>query len=298
MQSKLSAVSEAIATIDPGVELTIAGFAHTLVPLALVRALINTRIAPIHLSALGEAWAADLLAAAQVLGKVRFSNFMFEGWGRCRNFSRGVEQGRITVKDFSHFAMAMGFIAGGWGLGPVNIRSLAGSDMAPDVDPHQRYPVEPLKPDVALIHVHQADERGNGQLRGPVAAIRDQALAAKRVILSTERIVSARDISRRPGETVVPGFLVSHVVEAPYGAHPTGMFGVYDADFGHIHAYLNASRSPETIDAYLHQFVYGLTHSDYLGRIGMRRLMTLRADPGLGYAAAMRTRFAEGGDGR
>ena len=293
-RSKVSSAEEAVLSIEPESELTVGGFAHTLVPLALIRALINSGRGPFDLAALGEAWAAELLAAAGLLRRVRLSNFMFEGWGRCRSFSRAVEQGTVAVKDFSHLAMAIGYLAGGWNLDSISIRSLSGSDMAPEVPRNRRYTVRPIRPDVALIHVHQADERGNAQIYGPLGAAPQQAIAAKRVIVSAERIVSEREIAKRPQSTVIPGFLVSHVVEAPFGAHPTGMYGVYDTDFEHVDSYIRSSRDERSVRLYIERYVVGKVHRDYLTQVGIRRLLTLRAEPGFGYSPALRRRFFRG----
>ena len=56
----------------------------------------------------------------------------------------------------------------------------------------------------------------------------DLAMAANRVILTTERIVSNDQIRRAPDQTKIPFFCVDAVVEVPYGAAPHECYGVYE----------------------------------------------------------------------
>ena len=58
-----------------------------------------------------------------------------------------------------------------------------------------------LNPDVALIHVQRCDAYGNAQLDGLQFMDIDMAMAANRVILTTERIVSNDQIRRSPDRT-------------------------------------------------------------------------------------------------
>jgi acyl CoA:acetate/3-ketoacid CoA transferase alpha subunit len=65
-----------------------------------------------------------------------------------------------------------------------------------------------LNPDVVLIHVQRCDAYGNAQLDGLQFMDIDMAMAANRVILTTERIVSNDQIRRTPDQTRIPFFTV------------------------------------------------------------------------------------------
>ena len=80
-----------------------------------------------------------------------------------------------------------------------------------------------LNPDVALIHVQRCDAYGNAQIDGLQFMDIDIAMAANRVILTTERIVSNDQIRRTPDQTRIPFFTVDAVVEAPYGLRAARM---------------------------------------------------------------------------
>ncbi len=110
------------------------GFAHSLTPMAFVRELIRCGTDQLELIGIAEAWAADMLAGAGALRRLVFSNFMFEGFGLCRNFSRAIETGAVEFEDYSHFALASRFAAAGQGLPFATVRSLLGSDLLDEPD--------------------------------------------------------------------------------------------------------------------------------------------------------------------
>jgi glutaconate CoA-transferase subunit A len=87
------------------------------------------------------------------------------------------------------------------------------------------------------------------------------ARAAKRVVVQAERIVSNAEVRRDPGRTSIPGMHVDHVVEAPFGAHPTACAD-YQTDDDHLRAYVRAAEARRRGDAaayeeYLQTFVFG-----------------------------------------
>ena len=97
-----------------------------------------------------------------------------------------------------------------------------------------------LNPDVALIHVQRCDAYGNAQIDGLQFMDIDLAMAANRVILTTERIVSNDQIRRAPDQTKIPFFCVDAVVEVPFGSAPHECYGVYEPMMRHMEAYVDA----------------------------------------------------------
>lgn len=299
MASKLTTMQQAVSTMQEGQNLTFGGFAHSLAPLAFVREMIRQGKKGFDLTSMGECWAVDLLSGVGAIRRARLSNYMFEGYGRCMNFSRAVESGEMQVEDYSHFGITSRFLAGALGVPFLPLRSMAGTDierirsfdsnkMARVNSPfngEEVVAVEAVQPDVAIVHVSRCDQQGNCQIFGMTSTIDEQVRSAKRVIVTAEEIVDSEVIRKQPELTIIPGFLVDAVVEAPYGAHPAGMYRYYDYDPEHIRCYWELSRTAEGFGRYLDEFVYGTrNHWDYLERIGLRRLFELRADPYLGYA--------------
>ena len=297
-EQKVTSIENAVALIKDGDNLSISGFAHSLAPLAIVREMIRQAKKNLELTSMGECWAADLLSAAGSLRRVRLSNYMFEGFGRCMNFSRAVQEGRIQVEDYSHFGITSRLFASALGVSFLPVKVMAGTDILNvvsfDKDKYKMgdcpFTGEPyvllkaISPDVAIINASRADESGNVQIFGSTSIIDEQARASKKAIVSVEEIVSREEIAKRPESTLLPGFMVDAVVKIPYGAHPAGMYRYYDYDREHIQYYWDCSRDAERSQSYLDEYVYGVdNHIAYLNKIGIEKLMTLRADPYLGY---------------
>jgi glutaconate CoA-transferase subunit A len=299
-RSKLVPLDEAVACITNGMSITAGGFAHSHQPMGFFRALMRTGVKDLTIMGVAECWVAEWLAAAGMLRRAYFSNFMFEGFGRCRRFSEGIEAGVIETEDHSHFGMVMRFAAAGLGLPFMPMRSQAGTDIinVPGFeDPSSKARmyqspfdgeivslVSPLKPDIAVIHAARADELGNTELYGTTSVIEEQVRASSTVIVTAEEIVTTDEIRRNPQATLIPGMMVDKLVHLPYGAFPLGTYGYYEYDREALAEYYEASRSPETTEAWLDTWVHGIeSHWDYLDGHGAARLLALRTDPHLGY---------------
>jgi glutaconate CoA-transferase subunit A len=129
-----------------------------------------------------------------------------------------------------------------------------------------------MNPDVALIHVQRCDAYGNAQIDGLQFMDVDIAMAANRVILTTERIISNDQIRRAPDQTKIPFFTVDAVVEAPYGSAPHECYGAYEPFFPHMDYYAGLTKEDPEAGAkeYLERFYYAPKEwSEYLGLLGM-----------------------------
>lgn len=80
--------------------------------------------------------------------------------------------------------------------------------------------VKALRPDWAIIHVQEADQYGNARILG--SEFQDVLLsrAAKKTIITTEKLVDTLTFQQKPKQTSVPYFLVEAVVVVPEGAKP------------------------------------------------------------------------------
>lgn len=301
MTDKVICLDQALDMVPDGCTLTAGGFAHSHQPMGFIRALIAQGRSDIALVGVAECWVAEWLAAANILKRTWFSNFMLEGFGRCRRFSEAVESGALAVEDHSHFGILMRLAAAGQRLPFMPLLSQAGTDIvrwgglapadqktamvtSPFADKRVVSVTSPLSPDVAVIHAARADHNGNIQLFGAASAIDEQAAASRVVIVTVEEIVSGETFARNPGATLLPGLAVDAVVHLPYGAWPTGVYGYYDPDLDFLQDYYQASREASTCDAWVESNLKGPTdHWDWLDRAGVARLLALRCDPVLGY---------------
>jgi glutaconate CoA-transferase subunit A len=144
--------------------------------------------------------------------------------------------------------------------------------------------VKGYNPDVALMHVQRADRAGNGQLWGAMINSKWAALAAKRVILTAEKIVTSDVVKSSPHLTIVPAHKVAAVVECPFGAHPSELAGYYDYDMPFRALFVASSQSPEGYKAWFDEWVYGVSDrkeyiEHYIEKFGEDTLNGLKAKP-------------------
>ena len=182
--------------------------------------------------------------------------------------------------------MGLRFRAGAMGVPFLPMRSMMGSDVIarlPDVHEidcpftgEKLVLVPALNPDVALIHVQRADPFGNAQMDGLQFMDMDLAMAANRVILTTERIVSNDQIRRAPDQTKIPFLAVDAVVEVPFGCAPHECYGVYEPFFRHHDMYAGLLRKDPVkgIADYLDRYFYApKSWIEYLSLIGLEEVL-------------------------
>ena len=297
---KTTTLSEAVASIPSGSHVALSGFAITRCTMAFAAEVIRQRIRDLTISQCVGAMDADLLVGGGAVARLIYGGGSLDRFGRLACVNRGIEDGSLVAEEYSSLSVAFRYLAGSLGLPFMPIRSLRGSDLLRQIEERSGSDVamiedpftgdnwlalKPLLPDVAVVQVQFADKEGNAWIIGPKWDNTEQAKASKRTIVIAERVVSTEEIRANPGQTVIPGLLVSHVVELPFAAHPTSVYAEYDYDAEHIEHYVAATRTPDSFKAYLDEYVYGVKdHGEYLEKIGGEsRLNDLRADPMLGY---------------
>ena len=178
-------------------------------------------------------------------------------------------------------------MAGAMGLPFIAVRSFGGTDgfkysgAKLIEDPYTGQPtviVPALNPDVALIHVHQADIYGNARVFGTGIAHSEAALASKKVIISAEEIVDTEEIRRDPGRTSIPYYVVDAVVHAPFGALPgRPSRATTPRTRRHVIEVVGAVMRG-LVDAYLERWVYSVESQQELleKRMGVAKLLELQ----------------------
>src|SRR5262249_28731046 len=138
--------------------------------------------------------------------------------------------------------------------------------------------VPALYPDVAAIHVHEADRYGNCRLLGTSVADTDLARAAKRLIVTCERLVPEEGMRRDPARTAIPFFGADAVCEVPFCSYPGNMPYEYFSDEAHLRAWMEAEADPEGHKAWLEKYVYGVgDFGEYVLKCGgLPRMQELR----------------------
>ncbi len=208
-------------------------------------------------------------------------------------FRQAYESGEVEVEHWSILTLSQRLEAAARGLPAAVTGSLIGSSMAANgafaVVDSPFGPLgllEPLAPDVALVHAAAADPAGNLALSEPLLDGVWGAWAARRGVVATvERVVD--DLEGLGHRVRIPAHRVLAVVEAPYGAHPGGCYAPglpvrsYGEDVAHWSIAAEAAANNE-FDGYIDEWVLGpATHEDYLARVGPEQLKWLegRSDP-------------------
>lgn len=225
----------------------------------------------------------NLMVAAGCIDRIDVG-FIGVGKALTRAFDEGVK-----ATEWSNSAMTMRLMAGALGIPFIPVRFLGGTDafhfsaakMVKDPFTDKEIVLVPaLNPDIGLIHVHQCDVYGNARIYGPSVSPEEIAAASKKVIISTEEIIDTEYIRRDPGKTSIPYYMVDAVVEAPFGAHPGEVAGVYTSDVEAIMELFRAGREDtgQEMNEYLEKFIYSVaTHQEYLEqRVGLERLLALK----------------------
>ena len=289
--SSVTSMQDAIsAAIDDGDSIYLGGFTH-LIPFAAGHEIIRQEYRDLEVARATPDLVYDQLVAAGCVDRVVFSWAGNPGVGSLHAFRRAVESGvpdLVELEEYTHFGMTARLYAGAVGLPFVPLRTFAGSDL-PDHNQNIRrvespfgdeevYAVPPLTPDVAVVRAQRADEEGNCHLWGITGEQKEAALAADTVVLSVEELVETSVIRSDPNRTLVTADAVDHVVEEPYGSHPSYAQGYYDRDNEAYLEWDEVARTHEATEEWLEEYVYGVAdRREYVRKLSTDRLLSLEA---------------------
>jgi glutaconate CoA-transferase, subunit A len=202
------------------------------------------------------------------------------------NFRRAVENGQLETEDHTNLTISLALRAAAMGVPFLPTRTALGSDLF-KTNPGLKTTTCPftgdrltaaaaIRPDVAVIHVQRSDVYGHAHAWGNLGISREACLAARRIILTAEEIVAPEVITSDPNRVIVPGFRVSAVVHAPWGAHPSPVPGHYNRDHQAFLDYREASKSPEGFAEWKAKWVDGIgSPADYAALLGRERMAQL-----------------------
>ena len=287
LRDKVMSLQEAIGMINDGDHVAAGGCHYSKTPMAAIWEIIRQKKKDLVYSRSITSTEGDLLLVAGVTRHVVTSWFSpGVTWGVSKVMRHYMQQGLATFEEWSHMSLGLRYRAGAMGIPFMPTRDMMGSDLFPRV-PDIKEMVCPytgeklalvpaLNPDVAILHTQRCDPYGNVQNEGLPFMDEDIALAADKVIMTTERIVSNEQIRRAPDRTTIPFFCVDAVVEVPYGCLPHECYGQYEPDFNHMDDYVKImmGKGPEGVKEYLDQYVYGPeTWNDYLEKLGFKHIL-------------------------
>lgn len=257
MIDKTTTLSAAIGEIQDGSRLALGGNTLHRGPCAAVHELVRQDRRDLEIIKTAGAYDVDLLTG---LGCATSASVGFVGFetvfGMAPGYRRAVESGAVEVKEHACYSVIAGLRAAIQGVPFMPLAGMSGSDV-PSArgfkfidDPYtgERVVAIPaLIPDVAIIHVQEADRQGNARIIGTRFEDVLMAQAARRVIVTAERFVDGADFEATPEVVAIPGFLVQAVVQVPNGAWPCSCAGYYDYDEQYLAEYVVVSKDPAAV---------------------------------------------------
>lgn len=270
-------LADAAALVKDGDVVALGGGLSARLPMALVREMIRQGRRDLHVVGSAHSIDVDMLIGAGAISVCEESYVGFEqDLGLAPAYRRAAEAGTIQVKESCCVTILTQLRAAEMGVPFLPVRGVKGTDI-PRLHPEYAemicpftgevlVVVPPLRPDVALLHAPLGDARGNLFMEQPYVLDEHFASASRSVVATVDRIVTTEELLEH-GVTI-PGHLVEAIVEVPFGAHPASSYPSYAYDRGHMEAYVVAARSPESLEAYLDEWVRSGDEDAYRARIG------------------------------
>jgi len=315
--NKVISLTEAVTLVPDEAHMALGGFTVARAPMAFIYEMIRQKKRNLHLYGHSHGGGWDLLIGA---GCVKRIEVAYEADGVFGNigprFRKAIERNEIEWEDYSNFGMVCRFMAGAMGIPFFPLKSQLGTDIivqegfdrslrqsdskiankklsvmtCPFTD-DKVVLVPAINVDICIIHAQQVTSKGTVRIYGQSFADVQQALCAKKLIVTCEEVVEPEELRAAPEQNQIPFYRVDHIVHVPYGAHPYACYRYYDYDPDQINLYHQKAASDEGFNEYLSEFVYGVSgHQEYLARIGEARLGEIKADPILGYSPRGRRR--------
>lgn len=203
------------------------------------------------------------------------------------NFRRAAETGGLLVEDHSNLTISMALRAGAMGVPYMPSLTALGSDLyrtnrglmeiTCPFTGRLLTAVRAINPDVTILHVQRSDRYGNAHAWGNHGIGREACLASKDIIITAEEITDNEVISRDPNRVVTPGFRVSAVVHAPWGAHPSPAPGFYNRDHQAFLDYREESTTQALFRKWMERWVMPVkAPGDYMKLLGKERMEGLK----------------------
>jgi glutaconate CoA-transferase subunit A len=256
-----------LGRLSDGMTLGIGGWATRRKPMALVRAIARSDLKDLTVVALYGGPDVGLLAASGKIRKLVFAFVSLDHFPLDPHFRAGRQAGAFEVRELDEGLAQWSLRAGAMRLPFLPTRVGLGTDVpleagmktirSPYDDGEELLAAPAIRVDAALIHVHRADQLGNTLILSPDPFFDDLlARAADEVFVSTEQLVSTAELGLPANARFNPfeRSVVTGVIAAPFGAHPTGASPDYGIDLEHLKTYA-ASAEPQAWADYRARYV-------------------------------------------
>ncbi|OPZ74220.1 MAG: 3-oxoadipate CoA-transferase subunit A [Firmicutes bacterium ADurb.Bin456] len=290
--------------VKDGDNIGIAGFVNGRQPIAIVHEIVRQGRRDLTLSYQSAGLAVEYLAGAMVLDesknsirRMELAYWAHEAFGISPLLRYLTETGKLELEDWSNYNMSARFKAGSMGLPFIPCRSPMGSDMlqrnrAVVQDcPFTGRPIMLLPashPNVAIVHVQEADIYGNCRIQGPLYTCPEIAMASAHTIVTCERLIEHTEMTRYPNRVSIPFFAVDAVIEVPLGSYPGNCHGIHYFDEKHIGDFRAACEKfrkgdPAPLQKYYNHLIFGVENfAEFINKLPFEQLLfAQKMEPGI-----------------
>ncbi|WP_267128882.1 CoA transferase subunit A [Cytobacillus dafuensis] len=264
-------MKEAIQIIKDGDTISFGGNVLHRAPMAAVREIARQNKKSLKVVKTAGAQDIDLLCSMDCIESVDAGFVSYETkYGLANHYRKGVQTGKIKGNEHACYTVICALRGAAMNVPFMPVKGLNAGDLLVKndyfvvvEDPFSGEPitlVKSLVPDVAIIHVHECDEKGNAIIYGPKFEDVLISRAANKVIITTEQIVPESKTKLNADRIDIPGFLVHSVVHVPKGAAPASCYKKYEIDDKSITSFIKME-SKDEIKMYLKDY----ESRDYIG---------------------------------
>ncbi|MDR0279495.1 MAG: acyl CoA--acetate/3-ketoacid CoA transferase subunit alpha [Paucimonas sp.] len=268
MNKQLTA-TEAVARLRDGMTIGFGGWGPRRKPMAIVREILRSEVKDLTVVAYGGPEVGMLCAAGKVR-KLVFGFATLDAIPLEPYYRKAREAGELELMELDEGMFQWGLRAAGMRLPFLPTRCGLATDVArlnpqvkeirsPYDDGEVLLAMPALNLDVAFLHVNVADRLGNCLVTGPDPYFDHLfARAAKECFVSCEeiedRLALTADLARF---NTFERYLVTGVVHAPLGAHPTSCPSDYGWDLEHLKRYVASAGEEGGWQQYVETYVAG-----------------------------------------
>ncbi len=293
MLDKRMTVDDIVDQLSDGMTLGVGGWATRRKPMALIRAIARSSLKDLTLVAGYGGPDIGMLAATGKIRKLVFAFASLDHYPLEPHFRAARQAGAFEVLELDEGMFHWGLRAGAMKLPFLPTRVGIGTDIinqsgfdfkmvkSPYGDGEELVAMPAITPDVALIHAHRSDERGD-LLTLSLDPLFDELLvrASGKTFATVEKIVPTAELDMRNNTrfNLVERAMITGVAEVPFGAHPTSAAPDYQLDLKHLKAYVDSAASPEAWAEYKAKYV-DLNQDDYVAAVGGADTINASAAP-------------------
>jgi glutaconate CoA-transferase subunit A len=282
MPDKRITEEDVVGELRDGMTIGIGGWGSRRKPMSLVRAIARSDLRDLTLVSYGGP-DVGLLCATGKVKKVVYSFCSLDTIPLEPHFRKAREAGTVSTLELDEGMFLLGLQAAAWRVPFLPTRVGLGSDVverqdeirtvvSPYDDGEELVAAPALNLDVALVHMHRGDARGNGQYLNVDPYFDDLfCLAAPRAFMSVERVVPTEELaSSGPVQSLKISRLMTHgIVEAPHGAHFTECVPDYPRDEAFQREYALTARDADAWSAWSTKYLDCGDHAEYRKVVGL-----------------------------